>query len=127
MKWFDNWINRKVKDVYFEQKIIEESKNMANVTISSSGSGYNGTSGLNLGSMVVNQMKEPTDRPRTSSIEFRLYPATGGWIVETSEPFNPESIKIVGGRQAAKLHIITDEQDIGQRLGQILTLEALQR
>lgn len=52
-------------------------------------------------------------------INFKICKATGGYVVETS------SYDINTDRSRCNLHIITDDQDIGQEIGKILTMEAL--
>lgn len=65
-----------------------------------------------IGSPYSNRLDAP-------GINFRVCKATGGYVVETSS-YDPNT-----DRTRANLHIITDEQDMGQEIGKILTMEAL--
>lgn len=64
---------------------------------------------------------ESRDEPRISAtgIKFEVYRANGGTIVETRR-YNRKNDDTV-----YELHVITDTQDVGQAIGQIITLEAL--
>lgn len=65
-----------------------------------------------IGSPYSNRLEGP-------GIIFRVCKATGGYVVETS------SYDSNTDRSRSNLHIITDEQDMGQEIGKILTMEAL--
>lgn len=62
-------------------------------------------------------------------LSFNLYRANGGWIVETRN-FNDQkaaalSLAISGEESKPRLHIVHDDQDLGQALGKIVVLENL--
>lgn len=57
----------------------------------------------------------------TSPMNFRVYPATGGHIVEYSY-YNERT-----DRNDQALHLIPSELDLGAELAKIMTLEALKR
>lgn len=61
----------------------------------------------------------PYERIGSSCMNFRVYRATGGFVVETN------SYDVNTDRSRSNLHIITDDQDMGQEIGKILTMEAL--
>jgi hypothetical protein len=52
-------------------------------------------------------------------MKFELFKANGGYIVETRY-YDSKS-----DRHHNKLHIINDENDIGEALGKIITMESL--
>ena len=54
-----------------------------------------------------------------TGIRFEVYRANGGTVVETRRPDRRS------GDTVYELHVITDTQDIGQAIGQIITLESL--
>ena len=54
-----------------------------------------------------------------TGIRFEVYRANGGTIVETRRPDRRT------GESVYELHVITDTQDVGQAIGQIITMEAL--
>ena len=61
------------------------------------------------------------EEPRISAtgIKFEVYRANGGTIVETRR-YNRKNDDTI-----YELHVITDTQDVGQAIGQIITLESL--
>lgn len=65
-----------------------------------------------IGSPYSNRLDAP-------GINFRICKASGGYVVETNY-YDPNT-----DRSRSNLHIITDDQDMGQEIGKILTMEAL--
>lgn len=64
---------------------------------------------------------EGRDEPRigATGIKFEVYRANGGTVVETRRYNRKNDDNIY------ELHVITDTQDVGQAIGQIITMEAL--
>lgn len=58
-------------------------------------------------------------RLQSEGMKFQLYKANGGYVIETRK-YNSKN-----DRNDVNLHIVTDEKDIGEELGKIITLEAL--
>jgi hypothetical protein len=54
-----------------------------------------------------------------NSIRFELHKAAGGVVIET------RTYDKIKDRVYTKLHIITHDQDIGESLGKIITMESL--
>lgn len=52
-------------------------------------------------------------------IRLQVYKASGGFVVETR---NYDRVK---DRHNTSMHIVTDEEDLGERLGKIVMMEAL--
>jgi hypothetical protein len=75
--------------------------------------------------MNVGLAKSATDENHVhlnqSAMNFRLYPATGGHIVEYSY-YNENT-----DRNTQALHLIPSDADLGDALSKIMTLEALKR
>ena len=67
--------------------------------------------------IVISDRDEP--RISTTGIKFEVYRANGGTIVETRRYNRKTDDNIY------ELHVITDTQDVGQAIGQIITLESL--
>ena len=67
------------------------------------------------------QISDCAEEPRISAtgIKFEVYRANGGTIVETRR-YNRKNDENI-----YELHVITDTQDVGQAIGQIITLESL--
>jgi hypothetical protein len=66
-------------------------------------------------------ISESHEEPRISAtgIKFEVYRANGGTIVETRRYNRKNDDNIY------ELHVITDSQDVGQAIGQIITMESL--
>lgn len=67
---------------------------------------------------------EPVPSLETSSLQsdgmrFQLYRASGGYVIETTTYDRHKD------RRNTKMHIVTDDQDLGDQLGKIVTMEAL--
>lgn len=58
---------------------------------------------------------------RSQGMDFSLYPANGGYIVEY------HSYDRKRDETSHTLHVITEDQDLGQRVGEIVTIEMLRR
>lgn len=61
----------------------------------------------------------PSDRER--GLNFTVFPATGGKVVQFSS-YDPRA-----DRYDNRLYIVTDREDLGEELGQIITKESLSR
>jgi hypothetical protein len=55
----------------------------------------------------------------SGTLNFTLHPATGGYILQFS------TYDITKDERQSKLHIITTDQDLGERIGQIISFELL--
>ena len=120
MKWFFNWLYKGIKEVEAQDR--EESA-------------FTNSTGVNLGvarprgpknfKMNVGLAKSTQDENHVhlnqSAMNFRLYPATGGHIVEYSY-YNENT-----DRNTQALHLIPSDADLGDALSKIMTLEALKR
>lgn len=58
---------------------------------------------------------------RSNGMDFSLYPANGGYIVEY------HSYDRKRDETCHTLHVITEDQDLGRRVGEIVTIEMLRR
>lgn len=103
MKWLNKWFYRRwieSKNEYDNQDCKAECADYPNQI----GSGAKVRGGHDL---------------RSQGMNFVIYPASGGHIVEY------QSYDTKTDRHIGKLHIITSEDDIGTSLGHIVTMEYL--
>jgi|694.fasta_scaffold08523_10 hypothetical protein len=56
---------------------------------------------------------------QSEGMKFQLYRAAGGYVIETTTYDRHKD------RRNTKMHIVTDDQDLGDQLGKIVTMEAL--
>ena len=68
----------------------------------------------------VPQMVE-ADRLSSEGMRMQIYKASGGYVVET------RSYDSHKDRHFNTMHVITEEQDLGDSLGKIVMMEALKR
>lgn len=59
------------------------------------------------------------DRFQSSGVRLQIYKASGGFVIET------RGYDRIGDRNKTSMHVITDEQDLGEELGKIVMMEAL--
>ena len=67
------------------------------------------------------QISDRAEEPQisTTGIKFEVYRANGGTIVETRR-YNRKNDDTI-----YELHVITDTEDVGRAIGQIITMESL--
>jgi hypothetical protein len=97
MKWFDKWFRNQCKKAW-----ESDSSNEKCEVVPSS-----------------NKLANHIPGSHDNGIHFVLYGANGGYVVETSKY---DRIK---DRHNAGLHIIRDEDDLGEEISKIITLESL--
>lgn len=61
------------------------------------------------------------DRLSSEGMRMQIYRASGGYVVETKSYDHHKD------RNFCTMHVITDEQDLGDSLGKIVMMEALKR
>ena len=97
MGWFDQWLNKKMKAAW--QKEANISINEAKIPIG-----------------IDRLDREHFDRP---ALSFKMHRAESGWIMEVRR-YDPRT-----DRNSTALHIINDEDDLGDNIAKIITMETL--
>lgn len=110
MKWFDKWFRNKCKEAW-------ESVNDEDEDCDSNVGAKRPRAKKLIG--IPNQTDVRT--PGTNGLHFILYPANGGNVLEVRS-FNEKT-----GDNYVSLHLISSEQDLGESIGKIITIEALRR
>lgn len=102
MKWIDKWLANRVRRAveYQNENYPMESKS------ATMGRG----SGISTGRT-----------PQSDGMKFTLYPANGGHVLEYSQ-YNKQT-----DQHTTSLHLITADQNMGDVIGQAITLEMLKR
>lgn len=75
-----------------------------------------------IGHAIVGAKYNTTKSIESSSINFTIYPAIGGHVLEMTM-HDPQQIQVNYPRKV--LHIIPSGEDLGNSLGKIITLEML--
>ena len=116
---FDKWFYRNVKNAW-DNKAIYEAEALGNgyMGLNKQMKKFNTTASKNGSYIMVNE--EPISLLHSSgTLNFTLHPATGGYILQFS------TYDITKDERQSKLHIITTDQDLGERIGQIISFELL--
>jgi hypothetical protein len=115
MKWFFNWLYNGLKNIEAEDREEVAFSTQAGL-VARRPRGP---------AMKIGLAKTASDENHVhlnqSAMNFRLYPATGGHIVEYTY-FNENT-----DRQSQALHLIPSDSDLGDAISKIMTLEALRR
>ena len=117
MKWFKKWINRmnnEGRDILEDEAVYHLSEGTPDIPYRT-----NGKRGLN----SIRQQLQSTNSPSTHSINFQIYPATGGYVAEIN--FYDENTD----SNTRSLHVIpnTDLSELGDHISKIITIEMLKR
>ena len=59
------------------------------------------------------------DKLSSEGMRLQIYKASGGFVVET------RNYDRIGDRNKNSMHVIRDDQDLGEQLGKIVMMEAL--
>jgi hypothetical protein len=116
---FDKWFYRNVKNAW-DNKDIYETEALENgyVGLNKQMKKFNTTPRKNGSYAMINE--EPISSLHSeATLNFTLHPATGGYILQFS------TYNITKDERHTKLHIITTDQDLGERIGQIISFELL--
>lgn len=106
MKWLDKWISKKVKQAWDEaNKPARDVEAEAYNSMKSIGGPKNTISGS----------------PRANGMQFTVYQANGGHVLEY-QYYDPKT-----DRHNNSLHLINADQNMGDVIGQAITLEMLKR
>ena len=107
MKMFNQWVFKKLRQAAEQEQKDSQEREMNAVSIKM------GTSGLGIG-------RGPS-LDSNKGIRFQVYKATGGMVVETSM-YDQHRDRHTNG-----LYIITDDQDLGNEIAKIITMETLKQ
>ena len=106
MKWLDKWISKKVKQAWDNARNEAAPDPDYNMKVSTMGGGTKNTI---------------SGSPRVNGMQFTVYPANGGHVLEYNY-YDPKT-----DRHNNSLHLINADQNMGDVIGQAITLEMLKR
>lgn len=101
MKWFDNWILKKA-DRISKKNSSEKMDSLVSHKI--------------LRNTISESVGDSLDSP---AVRFKMFKASGGTIIETNIYDNNRDRHING------LYVITNDKNLGDEIGKILTMETL--
>ena len=109
MKWFDNWFAKKCKQAWENADAREESPVGLNIPTAKASRRRN--------TLVAGGDNEL----RTDPITFKMFKANGGWAVE----FHQYDHK--ADKMDTSLYVVGSEDELGNSISKIITMEALKR
>lgn len=105
MKWFYKWLASKIDDTKYSEP--EEA------------------SGMNLISSGRPKSRRisvrESDELSSEAITFKMFKANGGWAIEFRQYDNKND------RVDTSLYVVSNEEELGRHISQIITMEALKR
>lgn len=107
MKWFDRWIMRRAERLMLNEATQPEEKQWA---IGASVKRQRAT--LSAGNSVGDSLDTP-------ALRFKMFKASGGTIIETTM-YDDHKDRHING-----LYVITNDKNLGEEIGKILTMESL--
>jgi hypothetical protein len=119
MKWFFNWLYDGLKNVEAQER--EDREQTAFATQAGMVARRPRGPGMKIGLAKSATEDGYAVNLNQSPLVFRLYPATGGHIVEYS--YYDEKLD----RNQQALHLIPSDADLGESISKIMTIEALRR
>lgn len=105
IKWFYRWLGSKIQDSQYAE---DPPQQLAAI----------GTNKVRLRkSATVRESDDLSSEP----IQFRMFKASGGWAIE----FKQYDYK--NDKMDTSLYVVTNEEELGKHISQIITMEALKR
>jgi hypothetical protein len=116
MKWYQKWLVEKAEQIVLNTKQRQEVvwQKQAREEKFAVGSALNISNGLSLKS--ANSISELESNP---DLNFRMYRAENGYAMEVRRYDKRTE------RHGINLHLITDNEDLGQAIAHIITVESL--
>ena len=105
MKWFDKWFAKKVQQAWEDARQDNEAQ----------------PAGINLVSAKRATRVRESDDLASEPIQFKMFKASGGWAIEFRQyDRKRDSVD-------TSLYVVNDEQELGNSISKIITMEALKR
>lgn len=108
MKWFDKWFAKKCKQAWEDAEYTEESNPVVGMGL---------TNAKQARAVRVREGDDFASNP----IQFKMYKASGGWAIEFRQ-YDHRNDKV-----DTSLYVVNDEQELGNSISKIITMEALKR
>jgi len=109
MNIFDKWLYGKVRDMWENKDRYEEAVNYKESRNIKMGTGM-------IGAQAMVEVGRSVD---ANGFNLKVYKANGGTIIETRKYDNKRDTSSNG------LYIVTDDKDLGEEIGKIITMEGL--
>jgi hypothetical protein len=103
LKWFYRWLDNKIQDSQY----CEEDESVPMNSVQSK-------------RRRIASVRE-SDELSTEPIQFKMYKAAGGWAIEFKQYDNRND------RMDTSLYVINGEEELGNHISRIITMEALRR
>jgi len=104
LKWFYRWLDDKIQNSrYYEEDVPAQLNSV--------------TSKRRRGISTVRESDDFASEP----IQFKMYKAAGGWAIEFKQYDNRND------RMDTSLYVVNGEEELGNHISKIITMEALKR
>ena len=104
IRWFYRWLDNKIQDSRYREQ--DEAVSLNSVQ-----------SKRRRGITSVRESDDFASEP----IQFKMYKAAGGWAIEFRQYDNRND------RMDTALYVVNDEEELGNNISKIITMEALKR
>ena len=111
--WFDKWIAKKVRRAWEESTDVQHKISAKEKYALSAGTS------INLASAQIRPSGGSSELESHPDLNFRMFRAENGYAMEVRRYDKRVD------RHSIALHLITDEQDLGQAISHIITVESL--
>lgn len=109
--WFDKWIAKKVRRAWEESTDVQHKI--------SAKEKYALSTGMNMVGAQISKGFSSNELESHADLHFRMYRAENGYAMEVRHYDKRTE------RHNINLHLITDDQDLGQSIAHIITVESL--
>lgn len=106
MKWFYKWFGKKINESMNDDGLVEVE--------------HTGSNLINAKHPRPIKLRE-SDDIASEPIQFKMYKANGGWAIEFRQ-YDRKYDKV-----DTSLYVFNDEQELGNSISKIITMEALKR
>ncbi len=104
LKWFYRWLDDKIQNSrYYEEDVAVPSNSVHSKR-----------------RRGITSVRESDDLA-TEPIQFKMYKAAGGWAIEFKQYDNRND------RMDTSLYVVNGEEELGNHISKIITMEALKR
>jgi|LauGreDrversion4_2_1035121.scaffolds.fasta_scaffold15495_9 hypothetical protein len=112
MKWFDKWFANKCKEAWENANSPVETEREHAIS-----SGLVNRTSRKRNTLVAGSDSEM----RSDPITFKMFKANGGWAIEFNQYDNKND------RMDNALYVVNNEEELGNSISKIITMEALKR
>lgn len=112
MKWLNDWLQNRFIEAWHVMREKQNAKEVEEKALAMN--------------QALTKIQGINRSPNTQSINFQIYPANGGHVVEVSMPETHNGLSI-NVNPYKSLHIVPSDKDLGEEISKIITYEMLKK